>query len=315
MRAVVARDTRGVTLASSERRNYFPASPVCSLIWYLDGDCELRFIDDDAAAQHPKRTITRCSLIGPYSRPTLSLNRGPMHAFVVMLMPDALALLTGLEPESLVDQCHDVAKILDPDWVGMCEAVYELDNDEDRVAMVSAFLRPRWERVRPERTWPSRMYEDWSNNLMLRAASSGWGRSLRQIERRIKRWTGRPLRELKIFSRSEMAFFEAVEASRTGSVNWSDIAQLAGFADQSHLCRETRRMTGFSPEELRRRVLTEEAFWPYRLWGCGSPHGEHGYIESEEVSMEAPLTSNDLSAPTLTSASGTLALLGEGETA
>jgi AraC-like DNA-binding protein len=38
------------------------------------------------------------------------------------------------------------------------------------------------------------------------------------------------------------------------------------YADQSHLCRETRRMTGFSPDDLRRRIGSEEAFWAYRLW-------------------------------------------------
>jgi AraC-like DNA-binding protein len=51
-----------------------------------------------------------------------------------------------------------------------------------------------------------------------------------------------------------------------GEVVWSALAQDAGYTDQAHLCRETRRVTGFSPEELRRRIDEEEAFWPYRIW-------------------------------------------------
>jgi len=51
-----------------------------------------------------------------------------------------------------------------------------------------------------------------------------------------------------------------------GEVDWADLALELGYADQPHLCRDTRRYTGFSPEQLRQGLLTQEAFWPYRLW-------------------------------------------------
>jgi AraC-like DNA-binding protein len=54
--------------------------------------------------------------------------------------------------------------------------------------------------------------------------------------------------------------------SAEGPVNWAELAADTDYADQSHLCRETRRMTGFSPDDLRRRIGSEEAFWAYRLW-------------------------------------------------
>lgn len=44
------------------------------------------------------------------------------------------------------------------------------------------------------------------------------------------------------------------------------LADASGYADQSHLCREVRRVTGFSPEELYRRIQEDEGFWSYRLW-------------------------------------------------
>ena len=68
-------------------------------------------------------------------------------------------------------------------------------------------------------------------------------------------------------ARSEQAFFDAIAAQvQTGDIRWADVAADNGFADQSHLCRVTRRVTGFSPEELRQRMRSELAFWPYRLW-------------------------------------------------
>jgi AraC-like DNA-binding protein len=42
-----------------------------------------------------------------------------------------------------------------------------------------------------------------------------------------------------------------------------------GYADQAHLCRETRRITGFAPEALRRQMTTAESLWAYRLWAVG----------------------------------------------
>jgi AraC-like DNA-binding protein len=74
------------------------------------------------------------------------------------------------------------------------------------------------------------------------------------------------MRELRAVSRAETAFYAVAAAQDQPGFNWADIAAEADYADQSHLCRETRRLTGFSPEELRRRMQAEEAFWAYRLW-------------------------------------------------
>ncbi|RZL34907.1 MAG: AraC family transcriptional regulator, partial [Rubrivivax sp.] len=74
------------------------------------------------------------------------------------------------------------------------------------------------------------------------------------------------LRELRAVSRAESAFYAVAAAEDRPGFNWADIAAESDYADQSHLCRETRRLTGFSPEELRRRLQCEEAFWAYRLW-------------------------------------------------
>ena len=52
-----------------------------------------------------------------------------------------------------------------------------------------------------------------------------------------------------------------------GTVSWAEVAVGAGYADQSHLCRVTRRITGFTPQALYDGILREEAFWAYRIWG------------------------------------------------
>ena len=55
-------------------------------------------------------------------------------------------------------------------------------------------------------------------------------------------------------------------AQEAGEVNWAEVADEAGYTDQSHLCRATRRFTGFSPQALARRIAEDETFWTYRVW-------------------------------------------------
>ncbi len=42
-------------------------------------------------------------------------------------------------------------------------------------------------------------------------------------------------------------------------VNWAGVAAAAGYADQSHFSRETRRVTGFAPGQFRRRMAVDES--------------------------------------------------------
>ncbi len=267
IRAVMSRDTRGVELASEERCNYFPASPTCAINWYFEGNFELLDSDRQVQADSRNGPLGRMTFSGPFVRPVIVRNPGPMHAMVLLIMPDALQQLTGIDPSGWVNKVAPVDEVFDADWLGLCRSIDEAIDDAHRVALIESFLRPRWRAARPQATFTGRLLNDWSRSLALRAATSGLGRSQRQFERRIKQWTGQTLRELRGRGRSEQAFFDVVTALKDGDVNWSEVASNNGYADQSHLCRQTRRVTGFAPEELRRRIATEEGFWAYRLWG------------------------------------------------
>lgn len=261
VRGVMLRDTRGLALQPAQRLNYFPASPLCCLSWWFSG-CSLMlpFDQPDAA---PQALPGRWVFGGPQQGPRLSCNPGPVHAMMLLLAPDALQHLIGLRPEDWVNRIDDARLVLPPDWLAMCEAVQQADGDDRRLALIEDFLDQRWQAARPRQTGAARRYQDWTQGLALRAASSAPGRSLRQAERRIKQWAGQSMRQLRGLARAERAFFDVAAA---GQPDWSEVALDAGYADQSHLCRETRRVTGFSPAELHRRIYHDEAFWAYRLW-------------------------------------------------
>lgn len=247
--------------------SYFPSVPACCLIWGLDGEalcCQggrTGGFDGAVLESMPAQV-----LMGPRSRALRVRSVGPSRFFVLMLLPDAFHALTGVEPGEHINRITSASEILGEGWQALIDSVRCAADDEERVRLVQGFLAPLWAEKRPPASFQGRLLQDWSHALSLRAATSGFGRSLRQVERRIKRWTGQPLRDLKGLVRLETALLDTVLAIQQGDINWAELAVDSGFSDQAHLCRQVRLMTGFSPQELMQRVMSEEAFWFYRLW-------------------------------------------------
>ena len=267
MRGVMSRSTLGLHLDDQQRFNHFPATPLCSISWWFAGECHMLAPGSPAVLASPRTPVpARVVFCGPFNRPSVSWMSGPGHGMMLLLMPDALQLLTGLEAGQWLNRMVDVTEVLPPAWLDMCRAVQLAPDDDARVRGIEDFLDPLWQAVRPTRPFKAHRYQDWLQAVALRAATSGLGRSLRQVERRIKQWTGLPMRELRGLGRAEQTFFEAMAAEEEGRLKWAEVAVQVGYADQSHLCRETRRVTGFAPEELRWRIVHDEGFWSYRLW-------------------------------------------------
>lgn len=268
VRAVVARSTLGIGQQWPEawHYNHFPASPLCGIGWFIAGHGTLLDAGCPAAPHSPGQRLPQVYVGGPLTQPTVSRNSAEGHGLMLMLLPDAMQALTGLNPAQWLNRCAPLAEVLDADWQAMAAAVLAAPDDDQRVALIEDFLLPRWQALRPPAAAPGLLHlQDWAQGLALRAASSGAGRSLRQAERRIKGWAGLPMRELRGLGRAEQAFFRAL-ADGDAPVRWTDVAADAGYADQSHLCRETRRVTGFAPAELRQRIDEDEGFWLYRVW-------------------------------------------------
>ncbi|MBW8845155.1 MAG: helix-turn-helix domain-containing protein [Burkholderiales bacterium] len=266
VRGVMLRDTRGHGLSAVQRENYFPAAPLVSMTWWVEGSSEW-LPTPGFSAPPPEARHVSLMLAGPFTLPTHTRDVGETCAMKLLLLPDAFVALTGVALDRLVNRVVDARELLPADWRDWAEAMAVAVDDAARLQLLETFLLPRWQTLGTQR--PGHRYADWTEALAVRAATSAAGRSLRQLERRIKAWAGLPMRELRAVSRAENAF-HAVAAAEGGTggagVNWADIAAGNDYADQSHLCRETRRLTGFSPEDLRRRIQTDEAFWAYRLW-------------------------------------------------
>lgn len=267
VRGVMLRDTRGVALSPEQRFSHYPATPLCSLSWYLDGQIDMLEAGHAATPDAPRRRMpARWVFSGPQTQPVVTWSHGPAHGLMLLLLPDAFQSLTGLDPGAWRNQTVDAKRVLPPDWWAMGEQVSKASDDATRTELIEAFFAPRWQACRPTPVLSAQRYADWLQGLTLRAATTRAGRSLRQMERRVLQWAGLPVRELRGFVRAERVFFELMAQANAMPMDWAGLALDHQFSDQSHLCRTSRRMTGCSPTELRDRIAHDEGFWPYRIW-------------------------------------------------
>jgi AraC-like DNA-binding protein len=261
VRGYVTRSTLGVDLRLDQRHNYFFASPLCTITFFLQGASQVIRRGDKTVAE----PLPSIAFSGPHTEPLVSVNPGPVQTLMVSLTPAAVVAMTGVNLSDLVNRILPFETVLDQSWQAMAQAVLVAPDEVAAVRCIEDFLEPRW-RVLSHSAMPKAdRLRYWAENLAMQASTSGVGSSLRQIERRIKQLAGLPMRDLRRMARAEESFFRVREAHETDTLDWATAAADGGFSDQAHLCRETRRVTGLSPNGLKKAIDSEEGFWVYRL--------------------------------------------------
>lgn len=271
IRAVLMRNTVGMSMPVSQRWAHYPAGPICAIHCLFKGRADLVSSGYKRHEDAPREQLPSMTVSGPHTQPQTVFYDTPGHGVMIIFYPDAWWALTGISAAALTNQVVDARTVLPKVLLRACERMFDATDDEACIHQFFEDLLPLWQqRAQTQGRWQPKDWAQaltpWMDSLAMRAAATGWGRSLRQSERRIKQWTGWSLRKLQGSARGEAVFFAVMEAMNVGHVDWTQIALDHGFSDQSHFIRETRRITGFSPEALRHGMLNEEAFWSYRAW-------------------------------------------------
>ncbi len=255
----VERDTRGVTLQDEQRLNFYPASPLAVISWIFHGRLQMVSMPSDGAPPVLSEALPKLVFSGPSRLPPVSWSAGAVHAISIGLYPDALSAL-GVQARDYMDAVLPVEDVL-PEAV--CRTLEQVQEGEGELfqrvecALASVFESASY-------SGSAMSMNQWLTHLRTRLACSRAGIGLRQMQRQIKRWAGQSHRDLELYVRAERAF--ALVQSHDAPV-WSDIALQAGYSDQSHFGREVKRVSGFAPAQLARRMQVDEAFWMYRLLG------------------------------------------------
>jgi hypothetical protein len=270
--ALVCRDTRGFALSDAQRLTHFPATPLVTLSWFQGLDAGLATRDADGVRWEPFGATLVLS--GSQSQPTASWAPTTGRGGIVCFPADAARELFGLDLAAIHDRTIDARGILGPAWQPLLDALLATRDDATALHALEAHLGPRWDAMQVERGARGSAIaalresgRQWVERLAWQAREWQRTHGARQVERRIKAYSGRSLREWQALVKTEGVFFSARERYEAGMpFDWAGIAQDEGFADQAHLSRMARRITGFAPGEFARRFGEDESFWLYRLW-------------------------------------------------
>ncbi|MCF6275851.1 MAG: helix-turn-helix domain-containing protein [Robiginitomaculum sp.] len=259
--AYILRDTRALSLAASERLNRFPASPLCAITWFFDGESHI-IIDKNNSIPMPSLAFS-----GPQRNPILSFNPGAVYALTMGFYPEAWTALTGRNADIYIDQTLPLKDVVNSELLNIFKAVLGSGAFPPKLDVMEKKLRKIWEQTRPRGLKFSFMIRDWVHVLAVRAATSGAGKSIRQTQRRVKNWTGQNQRDLAAYARLESLFLNWLQSRNDSKMTLAELAIDTGFSDQSHMGREVTRFIGMSPAKLNRLIDTDESFWFYRLIG------------------------------------------------
>jgi AraC-like DNA-binding protein len=171
------------------------------------------------------------------------------HLFGVRFAPGAAAALIGPAAHELTDESAQLGAVSSALRLGLGERVAQARSDEERVALVNGYLLSAGARVRARDARVRRVIE------RLRAThgrspvselAAETDVSERQLERLFHQHVGVGP---KAFARV-LRMQRALDALEQPDAKQIAAAQLAGFADEAHLVREFRALTGLAPQRL-----------------------------------------------------------------
>ena len=185
-----------------------------------------------------------------------------------MLHPDAFALLTGLAPVALHDRNDAADALLGPGWADWPRALRACADEAAQLAWIEAALGERWRAVR------GRWNADLAASLRRIAAPDGaasvpalgaaLGVGERQAQRQYRERVGLSPAQARRLQRMNAAVY-ALRDPAAPARTLADLAAELGYADQAHMARDLRELTGLPPSQLEQRIDTDRDYWPYRL--------------------------------------------------
>jgi AraC-like DNA-binding protein len=271
MVAVVGRDTSSLALSSAQRLSHFPASPVVTISWYHGLEAGLITRDESELKSFPSWRPFGAPVVisGSQSYPTVSWAPTTGSGYMACFTPDAAQALFGIDLAAIQDRFLPVDQVMSGHWAPLWEDLMA-SRGEDVMAVLEKHLAPRWQALQGRTSAsPSlrQLGRHWVERLAWQAHEWSRAHGPRQVERRVKSFSGRSLREWQALVRTEGLYFAARERYEAGQpFDWAGLAQEEGFADQAHMSRTAKRITGFSPSEFAQRFAEDESFWIYRLW-------------------------------------------------
>lgn len=227
------------------------ATPVRSqqfLQLVLEGDHVLRNVTTGALVRSaPATLIGQCT----FRKYNLEVS-GALRMLFVHFQPGALHAWSGLDAQTLTDNCLDARRVFGTAIVTLLETLAAERDPERGIAIADAWFASRPARPLDEIAVVGRRISDAAGGWRPFAAS---GLSTRQMQRRFARQVGvTPKLHARLSRLAAVVDMHDAEPA----LSWTSLAHANGYSDQAHLTREFRAVARDAPSRFRRQSAAED---------------------------------------------------------
>lgn len=231
--------SRGVRLPMTARADQF-------LEFYLEGRHGVVDPATGVVEQAPPAVI-----VGPQTFRGYDLHvAGRSRWLAIHFVPGGLHRVLGVSVDELADRGVAAEDVAGRSASELGARLLACADDATRVAMLDAYLRQALRRrARAVPLLAPAVAGALAAGRDVAAVAHDAALSVRQLERRFRREAGLPP---KLFSRIMRLQRALTWRERHPGVSWSRVAHAAGYADQMHLVRDFRALTGDTPTGFER---------------------------------------------------------------
>jgi AraC-like DNA-binding protein len=194
---------------------------------------------------------------GVYAKPVIVGSAGSAHCLQVNFSPLGALRFFGVAQSEIAGRTLSLDDLLGSDASPLVAQLHDARAWTERFALLDQFIARRFERARaPHDT----VHEVWHGLRESKGAASiaslarDAGVSRRHLANLFRTEIGATPKTMARIMRFEHAHHMAGAVPRQ---SWADIAYEAGYADQAHLVREFRELSGLSPSDLLRQDRAE----------------------------------------------------------
>jgi AraC-like DNA-binding protein len=230
-----------------------PLSPFVTCFWEITGGVGAhRVVPDGAMDVLYAAGAARASVIGPMTRAIVTEETGPPWVVGVRFRPGAALAMLGVAARELRDDSADAADVWGPEGRALGVRLAQSGDASTALATIEAELHARLTVVSPPDvrvTLAVATLQAARGELPVPAVAARVGLSERQLERLFDENVGYGPKTFARVVRMQRAVDGIAGAARGlgTTASWASFARECGYADQAHLIREFRALTGVTP--------------------------------------------------------------------
>ena len=213
------------------------------VIHLTDHHCDLQ--TGSYWGQSPDYTI-----IGLYTRPYEVQFRSHVRTFGIRFKPEGVYNLFGIPASLFTERFEDMESVLGSHFRDYCSCLREMGDIAQKLNLTRQYLLNQLQKNYPEKTYLNRAADLIRVENFTSKVDELPGKvyiSRRQLEREFKEKIGLTPKQYMRIARLN-AINRYLQSG--GDINLCSLSLEAGFADQSHLCREFKTFAGLPPAKF-----------------------------------------------------------------